>query len=81
LKPLLISDPGSVENGAALGGEVVSTKDAADLQQTKEKLGKSGCGRAVLCSRPKSVADVAHQEEVVSTLTKALETANVGPFA
>lgn len=30
------------------------------------------------CSRPRNVKDVAHQEEVVATLTKALETANVG---
>lgn len=32
------------------------------------------------CSRPKNVGEVAYQEEVVSTLTKALETANVSPY-
>lgn len=30
------------------------------------------------CSRPKSVNEVAHQEEVVHTLQKALESSNVG---
>eukprot|EP00955_Chlamydomonas_euryale_P018584 198386-Chlamydomonas_euryale.AAC.2 len=29
-------------------------------------------------SRPKNVGEVAYQEEVVSTLTRALESANVG---
>ena len=31
----------------------------------------------VLCSRPRSVADVAHQEEVVRALQKAMESSNV----
>ena len=30
-----------------------------------------------LCSRPRTIDNVAHQEEVISTLTRALETANV----
>ena len=30
-----------------------------------------------LCSRPKSVNEVAHQEEVVQTLDKALQGSNV----
>ena len=29
------------------------------------------------CSRPRSVADVAHQEEVVRALQKAMESSNV----
>ena len=31
-----------------------------------------------ICSRPRNVKEVAHQEEVVHTLGKALETSNVG---
>lgn len=31
----------------------------------------------VLCSRPRSVSDVAHQEEVVRALQKAMESSNV----
>ena len=31
----------------------------------------------LFCSRPRSVADVAHQEEVVRALQKAMESSNV----
>ena len=34
-------------------------------------------GALLLCSRPRTVTDVSHQEEVVATLQKALESANV----
>ena len=35
---------------------------------------------STFCSRPRTVGDVAHQEEVVRALQKAMQSSNVRPF-
>lgn len=67
------SDNGS--SFAALGGEAVScstfpTGNTMFLAVTPFQI-------LCACSRPKVIEDVAHQDEVVSTLSKAMQTANV----
>ena len=44
---------------------------------TVQRLNLTGVGH---CSRPKNVGEVAYQDEVVQTLERAMDSANVGRY-
>ena len=65
-------------NVSAVGREVVRFERHARAHSLRHPLLRALLESPLeLCSRPRQITDVAHQEEVINTLKSALETANV----